>query len=274
MFPEGEEISECLDQNGQSNSQSNGHIVRESDGGPSLSPLCQLSLEIWNWCLARQIMIRAEYLPGSKNTIADWESRHHQDSSNWHLCPAVFDTLNHLMGPFTIDLFASKMNHQLPVYCSWRPDPGALVVDAFSISWAQNTPYLFPPFCLVGRALSKIQREGVAYACLIAPAWLTQVWYPQLLSMLVGLPLLLSDHDDLLLSPERHPHPLQLEGSLHLTAWPVSSNSMKCNEFLSELQTSSSIPGEETPTLPITQLGRNGIAGVLNEVPIQFQHLW
>jgi len=104
-------------------------------GSPSLSPLCQLSLEIWNWCLARQIMIHVEYLPGSKNTIADWESRHYQDSSNWHLCPAVFDTLNRLRGPFTIDLFASRMNHQLPVYCSWRPNPGALVVDAFSTSW-------------------------------------------------------------------------------------------------------------------------------------------
>jgi len=59
-----------------------------------------------------------------------------------------------------MDLFASRMNHQPPVYCTWRPDPGALAVDGFSISWAQEFPYLFPPFCLIGRALSKIQRDS------------------------------------------------------------------------------------------------------------------
>jgi len=105
-------------------------------GSPSLPPLCWLALEIWNWCLAHQVTIHAKYLPGSENTIADWELRHHQDSSSWHLCPVVFDALNHLLGPFSMDLFASRMNHQLPVYCSWRPDPGALAVDGFSISWA------------------------------------------------------------------------------------------------------------------------------------------
>jgi len=240
-------------------------------GNPSLSPLCQLTLEIWNWCLAHQITIHAEYLPGSKNTTADWESRHHQDSSNWHLCSAVFDTLNHAMGPFTTDLFASRMNHQFPVYCSWRPDLGDLAVDAF---YGFGNPYLFPPFCLVGRALSKIQKETVACACLIEPAWPTQVWYQQLFSMLADLPVLLPDYNDLLLSPDHSLLPLQLEGSLHLTAWLVSGNSMKCKEFLRELQTSSSVPGMKTPTLPIMQLGRSGIAGVLNEVLIPFQHLW
>jgi len=243
-------------------------------GSPSLSPLCRLSLEIWNWCLARQITIHAEYLPGSENTTADWESRHHQDNSSWHLCPVVFDALHHLLGPFTMDLFASRMNHQLPVYCSWKPDPGALAVDGFSISWAREFPYLFPPFCLVGRALSKIQREAVMCACLIAPAWPTQVWYPQLLAMLTDFPILLPDHDDLLLSPDHRSHPLQLERSLHLTAWPISGNSMRCKEFLKELQNLSLTHGEETLTPPIMQHGANGIAGVLNEVLIPFQHLW
>ena len=65
--------------------------------GPSFSPLCQLALDIWTWCLARQITLHAEYLPGTENTIADWESRHHHDSSNWELCPSVFEVLNRLL---------------------------------------------------------------------------------------------------------------------------------------------------------------------------------
>ena len=136
-----------------------------------MTSLCCLAIEIWEWCLAREIIIHAEYLPGMENVAADWESRHHNDSSNWQLSPAVFDAVNQLLGPFSIDLFASRINHQLPIYCSWRPDPGAISVDAFSIPWRDELPYLFPPFCLIGRALLKIQRESVNQACLIAPAW-------------------------------------------------------------------------------------------------------
>jgi len=31
--------------------------------------------------------------------------------------------------------------------------------------------YMFPPFCLIGRTLLKIQRYQVEFACLVAPAW-------------------------------------------------------------------------------------------------------
>ena len=135
-------------------------------GSPTRSQLCRLALKIWQWCLIRQISPHAEYLAGKDNVLADWESRHH-DSSDWQLLPSVFDAIHHLLGPFTIDLFASRTNTQLPIYCSWRPDPQARVVDAFSTSWSRDRPYLFPPFCLIGRALTKIQLEEVDYACLV-----------------------------------------------------------------------------------------------------------
>ena len=163
--------------------------------------------------------------------MADWESRHH-DSSDWQLLPSVFDAIHHLLGPFTIDLFASRTNTQLPIYCSWRPDPQARVVDAFSTSWSQDRPYLFPPFCLIGRALTKIQLEEVDYACLVAPAWPAQVWYPQVLRMLVKNPVLLPREQDLLLAPDLSPHPLILENRLFLTAWPVSGKISLHRDFL------------------------------------------
>ena len=190
-------------------------------GSPTRSQLCLLALEIWEWCLLRQISPHAEYLAGKDNVLADWESCHH-DSSDWQLLPSVFEAINHLLGPFTIDLFASRTNAQLPVYCSWRPDPQARVVDAFSITWSQDQPYLFPPFNLIGKALTKIRIEEVDFACLIAPAWPAQVWYSQVLRMLVGNPVLLPMEQDLLLSPVLSPHPLILENRMFLTAWPVS----------------------------------------------------
>ena len=153
-------------------------------------------------------MIQAKYLPGMENIAADWESRHHNDSSNWQLSPTVFNAVTELLGPFSIDLFTSRISHQLPTYCSWKLDPGAISVDAFSISWRDKSPYLFPPFCLIGRALLKIQRESVEQTCLIAPAWPGQVWYSQLLTMLTDYPILLPQYPELLLSPDQKPHPL------------------------------------------------------------------
>ena len=262
MFPEGDGVNTCLNEAGQSDS----HSILESNGGTILSPLCQLAIDIWNWCLASQITLHAEYLPGTENTRADWESRHHHDSSNWELCPSVFEALNYLMGPLSIDLFASRINYQLLVYCCWKPDPGARTVDAFSISWAREAPYLFPSFCLTGRALSKISKEAVDSACLVAPAWSSQIWYLQLLAMLTGPPILLPTKDYLLLSPDQRPHHLQLEGSLCLTAWPISGNILRCKGFLQELQSSSLNHEEATPMMPKHSLAQ--VASLVDINPI------
>ena len=140
-------------------------------GGLRLSHLCRLALELWDWCQIRKITPHTEYLPGKENCRADWESRHHQDNSDWQLSPVIFSVLYSLLGPFNVDLFASRTNTHLHVYYSWKPDPAAKTVDAFSVSWAQDRPYLFPSFSMIGKALTKIHLERVEYACLIAPAW-------------------------------------------------------------------------------------------------------
>ena len=91
-------------------------------GGPAMSQLCCLALQIWQWCQGCNITLHAEYLPGKDNTKTDWESCHLRNSSDWKLLPSVFRSLNSLLGPFTIDLFASRTNAQLPQYYSWKPD--------------------------------------------------------------------------------------------------------------------------------------------------------
>ena len=124
----------------------------------------------------------------------------------------MFDGINNLLSPFNLDLFASRTDTQLPEYYSWKPDPYAKIVDAFIVSWFQDQPYRFPPFKLIGRALTKIQIDLVRYACLIAPAWPAQVWYLQVLQMLVKYPVLLLMEQELLLKPDQNTHPLVLEG--------------------------------------------------------------
>ena len=85
----------------------------------------------------------------------------------------------------SVDLFASRNNNKLSRYVSRRPDPEAYAIDAFSLPWANDVFYMFPPFSLIGRILQKVQEEGTE-AVIVAPIWTTQSWWPSLLSLICG----------------------------------------------------------------------------------------
>ena len=128
--------------------------------------LSDLAVEILNWGTCRSITIHAEHLPGLENVRVDWESRHLTDSSDWMLHRDVFQQLESNKGLFSIDLFASRTNTQLPLYYSWRLDPDALAVDTFSITWRGQTPSMPVPTLCTDPQVPK-QTEGVT-AWLIA----------------------------------------------------------------------------------------------------------
>ena len=95
-----------------------------------------------------------------------------------------------LWGRPQIDLFASRNNYKIKPYYSWKPDPGAEVVDAFSVSWGMKYVYAFPPFGQVGKVLRKIENEG-AKAFVVLPLWTTQHWFPKVAHMLTDYPSML-----------------------------------------------------------------------------------
>ena len=61
------------------------------------------------------------------------------------------------LGTLDIDLFASRMSNQLPMYISWKQDPFSRGIDAFHQSWRTLRGYAFPPFCHIGKGLRKVQ---------------------------------------------------------------------------------------------------------------------
>ena len=50
---------------------------------------------------------------------------------------SVFQELCQLYGTPEKDLFASRLNAKLSVYCSFQADPSSTYVDAFSIDWGR-----------------------------------------------------------------------------------------------------------------------------------------
>ena len=180
---------------------------------------------------------------------------------------------NETEGSHEVDLFASRLSTKLPRYYSWRPDPGAEAVNALTQNWTIIRGYAFPPFCLIGRCLTKIQTEGVPHVLLITPLWKSQPWFPILTSMVADIPVLLPMSQNILKNPRVELHPLAVQGHLQLVAWSVSGIPSKVEAFQKKLSRSSAPLGEPIRNQPTPVPGRYGGVGVPNMASIPFQHL-
>lgn len=105
--------------------------------GGSHSFLCNdKAKHIWNWCILRQIWLAIGHIPGELNEIADSASRMFDDSTEWKL-NADDD------GNPRIDMFAPRLNYQLPAFVSWMPDSHAVTIDALSMDCRSDFFYIF-----------------------------------------------------------------------------------------------------------------------------------
>ena len=57
-----------------------------------------MAMDIWLFCVTRQIWISAVYIPGKENSQADKESRVFYDNKEWMLRPDLFQLLTKIWG--------------------------------------------------------------------------------------------------------------------------------------------------------------------------------
>ena len=229
-------------------------------GGTHSQTLNSIATQLWKWCLDHQVHLTAEYLPGVENKIADEESRVVKDRCDWMIHPQVFDQINTRWGPVEVDMFASRLTHQVPRFFSWGLDPAAEAVNAFNQDWSQFVGYANPPWCLILSVLAKIRRDR-AKVILVAPVWSTQPWYPLILQLLYDVPCLLPKRDDLVISPSQREF-IMPTGVPQLAAWPLSGNSASQEAFQQMLLGCSQHPGETRPPHLMNPSSKSGTAGV------------
>jgi hypothetical protein len=152
------------------------------------SALTELVRPLWDWALQTRTTIFATYIPGKVNDRADRLSRRKRDRTDWMLNKALFGRLSRQLGPFTLDLFATRLNAQVPRYVSRFPDPGATSVDAFRQDLRKERAYANPPFNLITRLLALVKRQRASLT-VVLPAWEAQPWWPMLAEMLVAPPI-------------------------------------------------------------------------------------
>jgi hypothetical protein len=226
--------------------------------GGRVPSLTRLTANLWVWCLERGITLRAQYLPGEENSDADRLSRWENDKTDWQLNKEIFLQLENQWGPLSIDLFATRLNTQLPRFATWAFDPEATFRDAFQVDWSKERPYANPPFGLIGKVLQYLL-ETNAEMVLVAPVWPAQWWWPKLVSLASDLPIVLPDEEDLYTPPRPEAYKFLSTPRWASAAWMLSSDSGRCQAFRARLSACcETIGGPNQQLERMILLGRTG----------------
>ena len=229
--------------------------------------LMGVSEAIFEWAHNKNVDLSAEYILGSLNVTADLASREKDFNKEWRLMPTVFNDICRLYGAPNIDLFASRINTQLALFYSWKPDPEALGTNAFSFDWNTTSAlYAFPPFRVVKDVLQKL-REEKASLLAILPLWRTQPWFAEALRLLQGAPRLLPRKCLYLPQEPQRAHPIK---NLQLAVWPLSGNPSAGREFRKGLQTFYSKPGTRKLLRHMGGISKSGTSFVYENRLIHF----
>ena len=187
----------------------------------------QLELKFGNFVCHNIIWLTAAHIPGSSNYRAEKESRDFRsEDTKWMIDPTLLSiALDGINFKPQIYLFASQLNRQFPIYCSFKPDPDAFYIGAFTLSQSDKHFYCFPPFSCILQVLQKIIQDK-ATGIMVVPMWPTQSWYPILTSLLVLPPITLPLSKYLLslpAFPENHP----LHRKMSLLICLLSGNNLR-----------------------------------------------
>ena len=191
--------------------------------GGSSTDLTRVMTTLWSTANELNIVLSARYLAGRKNLEADRLSR--RDSPyDWMLHPRVFQSLDRLWGPHTIDRFAAAHNTQVRRFNSLYWDPCTEGVDALAQkNWQQENNFCNPPFWMLPKVLETIKIQK-AEATVIVPWWKKQRWFQKLTKMLIDYPIQLKNHHRTMMRRGARPEPWK-NRKWRIFACRVSGNS-------------------------------------------------
>ena len=174
------------------------------------------------------------------------------------MCPRAFHTIAREMGDSGVDLFATALNYQTLVYISPCPDLNALALDALSLDW------------------STLPQQSSVNIILVAPAWPTLSWFPDLLNLSMAAQL------EFLVVPELLSQMVQHKtwtyhknpGIYNYHAWMLPGIPSQREAFLRRLVTESQSHNDLLPDPSMLGSGQNSVLGVVEGRQIQSRPLF
>lgn len=138
-----------------------------------------------------------------------------------------------------IDLFASKINAQVPTCISRKQNSYPAYLDAFTMVSDNKILHVFPSFSVTGKMLKKIQDDDVAVIPVLL-LWPTKVWFPLALKLLAETPFLLPRESLIFIKEPGIKHPQAPR--LRMISMILSGNLLKTMAFRRMLPNYSLIP--------------------------------
>ncbi|XP_014827275.1 PREDICTED: uncharacterized protein LOC106916513 [Poecilia mexicana] len=188
-------------------------------GGTRSAQLLKESQDLLEWASVHLSTLRAVYLPGLHNQVADSLSRWAQAPGEWSLHSDIIRLIWDLFGQAEVDLFATEESTHCHLWFSLTGAAGALGQDALAHPWPRVLLYAFPPLSLIWPTLQRVLEEGHKML-LVAPYWPARPWFPLLWSLCHCVPWCLPTRRDLLSllgGQIWHPDPQRFR----LWVWPL-----------------------------------------------------
>ena len=154
-------------------------VRRSSSLSYHLSAISEL---IWRRATDFHWTLSISHIQGCYNIIADQLSRQVVLPSEWSLSQEDFKKILSHSPQLQVDLFATKLNNQLPTYVSPCPDEEAAAVDALTTPWNRwKHLYIFPPTNLIAKVIAKMSDYPAETLVLVTPDFPSKPWFMSLM---------------------------------------------------------------------------------------------
>lgn len=147
----------------------NQNVVSIIEKGSKKSYLQEIALKILNRCALNAITLEPQWIPRYLNHDADQISRI-VDHDDYTINDDVFNYIDEVWGPHTIDRFACHYNKKTTRFNSKYFQPGTNGVNAFTQDWAYELNWLCPPVYLTVKVINHL-KLCKARGTLIVPLW-------------------------------------------------------------------------------------------------------
>jgi len=144
--------------------------------GSSKKHLHEIALDIFKFCLQKNIKLTPQWIPREQNQFADLLSKVN-DTDDWGIDFNSFSSLNRKYGPFTVDRFANEINKRVSVFNSKFYCPGTSAVDSFTQNWQHENNWICPPVKLIGSVFKHMDICKCRGTVLI-PLWKSAYFWP------------------------------------------------------------------------------------------------